>query len=93
MSKPVRFLLWTGSNKRQSLNEEHTFGAGTQAGRKPMCALRPSVVSDSVIPWTVAHQAPPSMEFYQQEFWSGLSFSTPGDVPDSVSSLWCLLHW
>jgi len=34
-------------------------------------------------PWTVAHQAPPSMEFYRQEYWSGLPFPSPGDLPDS----------
>ena len=33
-------------------------------------------------PWTVAHQAPPSMEFSRQEYWSGLPFPSPGDVPD-----------
>ena len=41
-----------------------------------------SVVSDSMTPWTVAHQAPPSMEFSRQEYWSGLSFPSPGDLPD-----------
>ena len=30
----------------------------------------------------IAHQAPPSMEFSRQEYWSGLSFSSPGDLPD-----------
>ena len=29
-------------------------------------------------PWTVAHQAPPSMEFSRQEYWSGLPFPSPG---------------
>ena len=33
-------------------------------------------------PWTVAHQAPPTMEFSRQEYWSGLSFPSPGDLPD-----------
>ena len=33
-------------------------------------------------PWPVAHQAPLSMEFSRQEFWSGLSFPSPGDLPD-----------
>ena len=33
-------------------------------------------------PWTVAHQAPPSMGFSRQEYWSGLTFSSPGDLPD-----------
>ena len=35
-----------------------------------------------VAPWTVAHQAPPSMGFSRQEYWSGLPFLSPGDLPD-----------
>ena len=35
-----------------------------------------------VTPWTVAHQAPLSTEFSRQEYWSGLPFPTPGDLPD-----------
>ena len=35
-------------------------------------------------PWTVAHQAPPSMGFSRQEYWSGLPFPSPGDLPDPV---------
>ena len=33
-------------------------------------------------PWTVAHQAPQSMEFSRQEYWSGLPFPSPGDLPN-----------
>ena len=33
--------------------------------------------------WTVAHQAPPPMGFSRQEYWSGLPFLSPGDLPDS----------
>ena len=33
-------------------------------------------------PWTVAHQAPLSMEFSRQEYWSGLPFPSPEDLPD-----------
>ena len=33
-------------------------------------------------PWTVAHHAPPSMGFSRQEYWCGLPFSSPGDLPD-----------
>ena len=44
--------------------------------------LSHSVVSDSVTPWTVAHQAPLSMGFSRQEPWSGLSFPSPGDLPN-----------
>ena len=32
--------------------------------------------------WSVAHQAPPSMEFSRQDYWSGLPFPSPGDLPD-----------
>jgi len=43
-------------------------------------------------PWTVAHQAPLSMEFSRQEYWSGLPFPPPGDFPDPgikpVSPAW-----
>ena len=34
-------------------------------------------------PWTVAYQAPPSMGFSRQEYWSGLPFPSPGDLPNS----------
>ena len=33
-------------------------------------------------PWTVAHQAPLSMGFSKQEYWIGLTFPPPGDLPD-----------
>ena len=33
-------------------------------------------------PWTIAGQAPLSMEFSRQEYWSGLPFPSPGDLPD-----------
>ena len=39
-------------------------------------------MSDSMILWTVAHQAPLSMEFPRQEYWNRLPFSSPGDLPD-----------
>ena len=35
-----------------------------------------------VTPWTVARQAPLSVEFSSQEYWIGLSFPTPGDLPN-----------
>ena len=36
-------------------------------------------------PWTVAYQAPPSMGFPTQEYWSGLPFPSPGDLADPGS--------
>ena len=41
-----------------------------------------SVVSHSVTLWAVAHQAPPSLGFSRQEYWSGLPCPSPGDLPD-----------
>ena len=41
-----------------------------------------SVVSESAALWTVAHQAPLSMEFARQEYWSGQPFPSPGDLPN-----------
>ena len=35
-----------------------------------------------VTPWTIAYQAPPSQEFPRQEYWNGLPFPSPGDLPD-----------
>ena len=39
-------------------------------------------------PWTVAHQASPSMEFSRQESWSGLLFPSPRDLPNPGMDPW-----
>ena len=41
-----------------------------------------SAVSDCAILWTVAHQAPLSKGFSRQQYWSGLPYPPPGDLPD-----------
>ena len=41
-----------------------------------------SCVQLFAIPWTVAHQAPLSIGFSRQEYWSGLPFPSPGDLPN-----------
>ena len=47
-----------------------------------VCAvLSHSVVSDPVTPWAIACQLPLSMGSSRQEYWSGLSFPSPGDLP------------
>ena len=46
-----------------------------------MCARAKSLHSCPT-PWTVAHQAPLSMGFSRQEYWSGMPFLPPGDLPD-----------
>ena len=47
-----------------------------------MCVHACSVMFDSAIPWTVALQAPLSMEFSKHEYWNELPFLSPGDLPD-----------
>ena len=41
------------------------------------------IVQIFATPWTVAHQVPLSMGFSRQEYWNGLPFPPPGDLPDS----------
>ena len=49
---------------------DHSWGLSYMAG------------GDFATPWTVAHQASLSMGFSRQEYWSGLPFLSPGDLPD-----------
>ena len=49
---------------------------------RSLCVCVLSCVQLFATPWTVAHQAPLSIEFSRQECWSGLSFPSPGDLPD-----------
>ena len=63
--------------------------------------VKPTFESDSeaaqscltfATPWTVAYQAPPSMGFSRQEYWSGLSFPSPGYLPNlgmNLGLLYC----
>ena len=60
------------------------------------CVCVCSVVSNSFVNlWTVAHQAPLSMEVPRQEYWSGLLFPSPGDLPTQGLNphLFRFLHW
>ena len=41
-----------------------------------------SLVRLFATPWTVVYQAPPSLGFSRQEYWSGLPFPSPGDLPN-----------
>ena len=50
--------------------------------RVSVCVLSRSVVRLFAIPWTVAHQAPLSIGFSRQEYWRGLPFPSPGDLPN-----------
>ena len=41
-----------------------------------------------VTPWTIVYQAPQSMRFSRQEYWSGLPFPSAGDLPDPGIEPW-----
>ena len=51
-----------------------------------MCSVT-SVVSDSATPWTVAHQALQSMEFFRQEYWEWVAFPFPEIFHNSFKEL------
>ena len=59
----------------------------TQGSNPPLlrvcCACSLSCVSLFVTPCTIAHEAPQSMEFSRQEYWSGSPFPPPGDLPNA----------
>ena len=56
------------------------------------CYLVTNLCLTSATPWTVACQAPLSMRFPRQEYWSGLTFPSAGDLPNQGLNLH-LLHW
>ena len=78
-SQPATWLhhlkLPPQGDPRRSVSEE-----AERASREE--SVNRSVVSNSAIPQTVAHQAPLSMGFSRQEYWNGLPFPSPGHRPD-----------
>ena len=46
------------------------------------CCLGTKLFPTLLQPQQLAHQDPLSMEFLRQEYWSGLTFPSPGDIPD-----------
>ena len=55
-----------------------------------VCVHTCSVMSDSAAPWTEAHQAPLSLEFSKQAYWSVMPFPPPGNLPDPEMEPHCL---
>ena len=68
-----------GGRRRRKLNTE-PFGPETKYGNR-LLQFRRSVVPDSVTPGTAARQAPLSVGFSRQEYWTGLPWPSPGDLP------------
>ena len=79
MSSKRSFRYFLG---KQPLKQVH-FKAATKSVTLWVCDVKLlSCVRLFVTPWSVAHQAPLSMEFPRQEYWNGLPFPSPGDLPD-----------
>ena len=75
-SRKIKGTPWRVYMGKPFQAEELACGAKTS-----LCVcVNHSVISDSVIPWTVACQVPLSMEFSRPEYWSGLPFPPPGDL-------------
>ena len=79
-------LLWVPWYRAHHvLMDSANKGHGTCPEHKPVkeiCLCSLSRVQLFGTPWTVAHQAPPSMGFPRQEHWSGLPCPSPGNLPD-----------
>ena len=82
-------LPWVtvSSTEEKSMGCPHCFTVCRTQGHLCFMKVKTKVKSLScvqlfVTPWTVAYQAPLSMEFPRQEYWSGLPFPSPGDLPD-----------
>ena len=58
------------------------FSKSSAKGKVKVKVKSPSRVRLFATPWTVAYQAPPSMGFSRQEYWSGLPVPSSGDLPD-----------
>ena len=74
-------LLW--NSKFKGMQHETWYVQGSSArSLRCLCASVTQSCPTLCDPWTVAHQAPLSMGFSRQEYWSGLPLPTPGDLPD-----------
>ena len=82
---------WISINKKLNLDLYFTPYTKIIWNSTLQCVL--SHIRLCVTPPTAAHQASLSMGFPRQEYWSGLPFPPPGDLPDIQGSNPRLLHW
>ena len=83
------FISWSGSTvslrcffsslKEHLAKPRDLFLTVTMRHTGAVCAQLLSRVQLTATLWTIAHQAPPSMGFFRQEYWSALPFPSPGD--------------
>ena len=89
----VTDFIFSGSKIATYCDYSHEIQRHLLPGKKAMTNLDSILKSKDITllikvhivkatPWTVAYQAPLSMGFSRQEYWSGLLFPSPGDPPD-----------
>ena len=71
-------LLWPSHNQGPSLNSQKSVLQQLESGGGLVAKSHPTLAT----PWSIACQAPLSMGFLRREYWSGLPFPSPGDLPD-----------
>ena len=86
LSPPYQYHF-TGQTQRPREQESLSWVTRVELGQNPVKKERKKVKSPSRVwlfatPWTVAYQAPLSMGFSRQEYWSGLPFPSPRDRPN-----------
>ena len=81
-SKIVRFIEKESRMVVASGKVKEKIGRHWSKGTYPFIHHVLICVQLFVTPWTIAHQASPSMGFPRQEYWSGLPFPPPGDLSD-----------
>ena len=80
----IKLPTSTGSLKRQE-NLRKTSTSALLTTPKPLTVWKVNSLSHVRLfptPWTIAYQAPPSMGFSRQEYWTGLPFPSPGNLPN-----------
>ena len=77
-------MVKTIPKKKKSKKSKWLFDEALQIAEERKSESEVAQSSDSLqlTTWTIAHQAPPSMEFSRQEYWSGVPFPSPGDLSD-----------
>ena len=83
-------ILFPGNSQSEALHEDLILWLHLGLGVHPSMLIL-GHVRLLVTPWTVAHQAPLSIEFSRQEYWSGLPFPSPRDLPEAGIEPACLI--
>ena len=79
------FVFWLSGETSQEMNPIILHITNIQRRKYESLSMKVKSLSHVRLfatPWTVAYQASPSLGFSREEYWSGLPFPSPGDLPD-----------